>query len=246
MRGDLFFKLSAVAMIAAPFASAKADLVLFNPAGVQIGGTGLGNVSTILTIERAGGSSTEAGAVCRSGSTDVLGATVNAAGVCQTINGGDNQAINQTRALSDAGGSGGSLTAANFGIVFNAIEPAGGSISLDKLTATFYSATGTFLFQASTTQSYFFPSTNTGNGNSGFLFVLTPAQQTAATLAGAFSSQTNRIGLYASASQADAGHETFFLANTGAATVTPEPSSVALTATGLVGLVGMVRRRRRS
>jgi hypothetical protein len=243
MKRELLFKLSAAAVIAAPFATAQADLVLFSPSGVQIGGTGLGSVSTVLTIE---GQNTEAGAVCRSGSADVVGATVNSTGACQTINGGDNQALNQTRALSDAAGNGGALTAANFGIVFNAIEPAGGAITLDKLTVTFYNAAGGFLFQASTASAVNFPSTEQGNGNSGFLFVLNAAEQAAATAAGAFSSQTNRIGLFASASNADAGHETFFLANTGAVVATPEPSTAALMATGLFGLGGIVRRRRRS
>jgi hypothetical protein len=56
-----------------------------------------------------------------------------------------------------------------------------------------------------------------------------------------------RVGLATSAGNplpAQGGPETYFIFNSGAATVTPEPSSVVLVATGLVGLVGFVRRRR--
>jgi hypothetical protein len=243
MRGNLLFRLSAVALAAAPLSVARADLVLVGP--TEIGGTGLGAVSTILTIQNTG---TEVGSVCRVGSADVVGATVSAGGVCSGT--GNTQASNQTVVFSNAAGPiGGTLTAANFGIVFNASQPAGGPITLNDLTVTFYSSTGAFLYQASTNplnEPFNFASTATGTGNSGNLFVLNAAQQAAAIAAGAFSSQTNRVGLAATASNASGGLETFFLANTGAATVTPEPSTTALMATGLFGLVGFVRRRRRS
>jgi hypothetical protein len=243
MRGNLLFKASmAATLVAAPLAAAHADLVFISPA--TIGGTGLGAVSTILTMEKSGSGTTEVGAVCRSGATDVLGGAVSLTGVCSGT--GDNQALNQTRAFTDAAGNGSAVTAANFGLIFNAIEPAGGAITLDKLTVSFYSAAGAFLFQASTTAPLNFLNTETGNGNSGFLFQLTAAQQILANNAHVFDSQANRVGLFASASNADAGHETFFLANTGAATLTPEPSTAALMATGLFGLAGVVRRRRRS
>jgi len=138
------------------------------------------------------------------------------------------------------------VNAANFGIVFNAVQPAGGPVTLNGLTVTFYSQTGILLFQASTTQVFNFATTQQGTGNAGYLFVLDLAQQIAANAAGAFSLATNRIGLAALVTNATGGPETFFVTNTGLTNVVPEPSTTALMATGLLSLAGFVRRRRRS
>jgi len=152
--------------------------------------------------------------------------------------------------------AGGITTADTFGIVFNAAEPAGDSITLTGLTATFYDPTGAFLYQTSGfscpgVASCAFPSTNTGVGKSGFLFALDAAQQTAATNAGAFDSTSNLVGLFASASDATGGLETFYLAaippgggGGGGGGSVPEPGTMLLTVAGIgLSAIGVYGRK---
>ncbi len=236
--------LSAAAMLSLPLSAAHADLILAGPN--PIGGTGLGAVNTILTIQGQGNATTEAGCVSFGGFTGTSfsgGLCVGSSGDVKT---GASQT--QTRTLLETGVT----SAANFGIIFNASEPGGNEITLESLNVVFFSSTGTVLFQASTVESFFFPTSNTGTGNSGFLFVLDAAQQASATAAGAFNSSSNVIGLSASASQATGGNETFFVANTGRmdpvdpVVVVPEPSTLALLSAGLMGMFGFARARRRA
>jgi len=141
----------------------------------------------------------------------------------------------------------GVTTADTFGIVFNASEPAGNSINLTGLTATFYDSTGAFLYQTSGfscpgLSGCTFPNTNTGVGKSGFLFSLDATQQAEATTAGAFANTGNLVGLFASASDATGGLETFFLAaippaggggGGGGGGAVPEPGTMLLTVAGI-------------
>jgi hypothetical protein len=228
-----------------------ASLILTSP--IFVPGTGLGNEPTLLTITSPGSSSVETGCV---GSTAALiGDTVNTTGVCQGS--GSNVSTGASQIGPQTLAAGGITTASTFGIVFNAAEPGGDGITLTGLTATFYSSTGTFLYQTSGfscpgVSGCAFPSTNTGTGKSGFLFMLDSAQQTAATTAGAFSSSSNLVGLFASASNATGGQETFYLAaippgggGGGGGGVVPEPGSMLLTAAG-IGLAGYLKFRKKA
>lgn len=240
-------RLSALAMLAVPFATARADLVYGGI--VTVGGTGLGTVNTVLTIQN---SPTEQGCVGYSAGGDVIGnfSTSNQSG-CPSATNTDvktGASQTQTRSLLDAGVTAGS----NFAILFNAVEPSGNSISLDGLVATFYNGTtGALLFSAVYTglNPLTFPTTQTGTGNTGAEFTLNAAE--AAQLQGFINTLglgNVRVGLGASAGvpeTAAGGNETFFIFNSGAATVVPEPSTMVLTAGGMLGLVGFVRRRRR-
>lgn len=229
--------------------SSFGSLILTSP--IAVSGTGLGTEPTLLTIQSQGSSSTEAGCV---GSTSTqIGTSFNASGVCTGASGdvltGTSQIGPQTLAAA------GITTASTFGIVFNAAEPGGDSITLTGLTASFYSSTGTFLYQTSGFScaglgaTCTFPSTATGTGKSGFLFSLDTAQQAAATAAGAFSSSSNLVGLSASASSATGGNETFYLANIsgsgggGGGGQVPEPGTMMLTGGVLVGLGSFLKRK---
>ena len=240
-------KVSALGLLVTPFTVARADLVFGGI--VTVGGTGLGTVNTVLTIQD---NPTEQGCVGFTSGGDVTGnfTTSNQSGCPSGTNTdvktGSSQT--QTRTLSEAG----ITTGSNFAILFNAAEPSGNSISLDGLVATFYNATtGALLFSAvyTGTNPLNFPTTQTGTGNTGAEFTLNSTEaaqlQTFITSLGA---GNVRVGLGASAgnpNSAEGGNETFFIFNANTATVVPEPSTVVLTATGMLGLVGYIRRRRR-
>jgi hypothetical protein len=204
--------------------AAQAQLVLVTPE--DFGGTGLGAVNTVLTIASPGSSTFEAGAVGIDGSG------------AQFMT-GDTQAQTMARTL----GSLGVTSAADLRVVFNASEPAGGSIALDNLVLNIYSASGEVLFTSAAFSPVSFMETNTGTGNSGFVFGLTATDiASAQSLAVGTGFAGNYVGLSAAASDATGGLETFYVANSGTVAAVPEPGTYAMLLAGL-GVMGFVARR---
>jgi len=231
-----------------------ASLILQSP--IQANGTGLGTEPTILTIQGTGNATSETGCV----GLDSTGAV--ATGVFFDVNGRCTTGTNDTKTGAGQIGpqtlsAGGVTSASNFAIVFNADQSAAGPITLTGLQATFYSPTGTKLYTTSgfscaglaSSPGCTFPTTNSGIGKSGYVFVLDSAQANAATLAGAFNNPLNIVGVSGSATTVNGGAETFYLANTtGTApgpSPTPEPGTWFSMVMGL-GLVGLATLRRRS
>jgi len=242
-------RLSALGMLAVPFAAARADLVFDGLA--TISGTGLGSVNTTLTISSQANSTTEQGCVGFTSGGDVIGnfATATQSGCTSATNGDVLTGASQTHThtLSELSITSGS----DFAILFNAAEPSGNSITLDGLVATFYNNSGNVIMTAVFTGAPFdFAETLQGTGKTGELFTLSAAEQTElGTLIGSLGAANIHVGLGASAGDplaATGGNETFFVFKSGLATVVPEPSTVVLTASGMLGLAGFVRRRRRT
>jgi hypothetical protein len=223
----------AFASIAAAVAGpASASLVLVAPENFQ--GTGLGDVNTVLTIQSPGSTSFEQGSVGRTTTSPTVDVIIGDAktGASQT----------QTRSIASLG----LTSAADLRVVFNAQEPggAGNGITLGNLQLNIYNpTTGAALFSSGPFAPQSFADTQTGTGNSGFVFALDSTQAAQAQAAG-FGSGANLIGLSASASDATGGPETFFVANTQAVSPVPEPATYALMIAGL-GVLGLAAKRRR-
>jgi hypothetical protein len=221
----------------------------------QFSGTGLGAVPTVLTFQN---NPSESGCVSFG---NVLGSSLSATGACTGSDADVKHGQSQTK--TQTLGSAGIASASDFALIFNAVEPAGGPLSVTSLTAAFYSTTGTLLYETSglfcqTTaggpivsaggSGCLLTQTAQGTGNSGFLVTLTPDQALAAAAAGVFQSSTI-VGVSSSATGSAGGSETIFLANgSGVAQgpqPTPEPATYALIGCGLIGL-GWFRLRRRA
>jgi hypothetical protein len=247
-----FVRLAALSLVATPLAAARADLVFGGI--VTVGGTGLGTVNTVLTITSQANNTSEEGCVTptSNGTSSALGTlsgnTCNTGTVSADIQTGASQTL--TRNL----GATGVTSATNFAILLNAAEPSGNSISLNNLVAYFMNSTGgTFSAPLSCPGTQCdFNSTSTGTGNSGFMFQLNSTEasafQTFINSAGGVNNIWVGLGALAGTTtgfEATGGQETFFVFNSGQATTTPEPSTTVLMASGLVGLFGYARRRRR-
>jgi len=252
---------SATALAATP---ASASLV-YN-ANLSVSSQGFGNVPRDLTLQ--GSESTEGGCIGVTGAGAIsFGSCVsdasvhNGNGVTNTSSTADlpnPQADDQKYGIPTVAELGWT-TAADIGLLFNAVEPSGNSITVNDITLKFYTLVGntwTFLtaidgpIVGGIEVPLTFDPSQPGNGSAGFVFVVDQDQQNflnatifnvLANLGGA---GNVRIALESTVSNAAAGPESWTAINLRNPPSVPEPATWAMMLLGFGG-IGMAMRRSR-
>lgn len=242
----LRFKMALTSSLAVLAFATPASASIVYDSTIHLTAQGFGNHPRILTVQEAG---QESACVSVGGSGSTLvggsGACINDA-LVHAGNGVTNTGGDEVNPLTDNQKFGiptigelGWATAADIGLLFNAIEPSGNAVNILDVTLKFFNGT-TLLGAIDGQQS--FASSEPGNGVAGFTFVVDQAQQ--AYLNNLIFNQQGfgdfRIALESTLSDVSAGPESWAAFNLAAI---PEPATWGMMILG-IGMIGGVMRRR--
>jgi LPXTG-motif cell wall-anchored protein len=255
--------LAAAATASALFAmpqAASASLIFDST--INVTGQGFGNNPRLLTLqERGRGDDVQSGCVAANAGGSIAigsGACISDSQVFMgnglTNVGGDEvnpQSDNHKFGIPTLGELG-FQDASDIGLLFNAVEPGGAAknnVNVNDVTLKFYDSNGNLLAAIDGSQN--FPTTETGNGRAGNVFVVDAEQQAFlnSTIFGLSDFSDIRIALESTISAAQAGPESFSAINLGRSggstggTPVPAPAGFGLFALAAAGLIGFRRRK---
>lgn len=242
-----------VAAVALSFASLHANANLIYSDSIMVSGTGLGAVSTLVTVHDSVNPGDPPPGPIESGCVSFDNANGGSATNFSCLNGlegGDQQAQNNTYLLSNLP----NLTSAgDIAAVVNISETGQDlSVTLTDLYLSLYSTTGVLLadFQYVGPDLTLTQGSGTGLGGSGFVFVLDSAQRAEAIAAcPVLTACVLGGGVQFGAGTTNDGNDTLFVTSvpggdTGGDNGVPEPATIALLGAAFVGMAAISRRRR--
>lgn len=244
--------LPAVVIVASSMSTANAGLIYSS--GIFVSAQGFGSAPRLLTVQAGGQDNGQSGCAGFVGGVFTVGPasciadssvfdpenanSITNLGGQEASPLGDNQK-HDAPLLSAAG----IQFADQIGIIFNATEPGGGSITVNDLTLKFFDATNAFVGAIELGTPQTFASTNPGNGSAGFVFVVDALQLGAVD---ALLTLATRITVESTTSDFGGGPDSFRLINIapgGDVPQIPEPATYLMLGGGLA-VLGVLRSKK--